>query len=281
MNFTEVTFILNRDDASEALMAQLIECGFEGFEEEVGKVKAYIPESQFTKEMLLPFDNHWFDGALSGWSVQTMLHQNWNALWESNFDPVRIEGVCLIRAPFHMPDPSLPMEVIVEPKMSFGTGHHQTTRLMVKAMAKCDMKGKRVLDMGCGTGILAIVAGQMGAISGDAIDCDMWSVENTEENFKRNEVSQFAVFQGMAEDIPVDAHYEIILANINRNVLLEDIPTYARCLASEGVLLMSGFYEEDVAAIREVCLCNRLMFIASSSEDRWTCLQFVKMEGDE
>ena len=276
MNYTEVTFILNREDASEPLMAQLIECGFEGFEEEDGKVKAYIPESQFTNEMLQPFGAQWCDGALSGWSVQTMKDQNWNALWESNFDPVRIEGICLIRAPFHEPDLSLPMEVVVEPKMSFGTGHHQTTRLMVKALSKLDVKGKRVLDMGCGTGILAIVAARWGAISGDAIDCDMWSVENSKENFMRNDVRQFRVFQGMAEDIPQDAHYDIILANINRNVLLEDISAYSRCLSAQGILLMSGFYEEDAAVIRTVSQNNQLSFQESSQEDRWMCLRFAK-----
>lgn len=279
MNYTEVTFHLNRADIAETLMAQLTECGFEGFEEQEACIKAYIPESLFSKEILAPFDEIWCDGGLSGWSVKTMLEQNWNALWESNFEPVRIEGICLIRAPFHEPDASLPMEVVVEPKMSFGTGHHQTTRLMVKAMSKLDIKGKKVLDMGCGTGILAIVAARWGALSGDAIDCDMWSVENSEENFSRNEVNQFRVYQGMAEDIAADARYDIILANINRNVLLEDIPTYSKCLSTDGTLLMSGFYEDDADAIKEVCQHHQLSFVESSQEDRWTCLQFVKNSG--
>jgi ribosomal protein L11 methyltransferase len=160
--------------------------------------------------------------------------------------------------------------------MSFGTGHHQTTRLMVIAMSKLDLKGKCVLDMGCGTGILAIVAARWGALSGDAIDCDMWSVENSEENFKRNAVNQFRVFQGMAEDIPEGARYDVVLANINRNVLLEDIPTYSRCLSTKGILLMSGFYEEDANVIKEVCERNELSFVEGSHEDRWTCLQFIK-----
>jgi ribosomal protein L11 methyltransferase len=276
MNYTEVIFVLNREDAAETLMAQLTECGFEGFEEEEGKVKAYIPSSKFTNEMLVHFDEQWCDGALSGWTVHTLMDQNWNALWESNFEPVRIDGICLIRAPFHEPDASLPMEVVVEPKMSFGTGHHQTTRLMVIAMSKLDLKGKCVLDMGCGTGILAIVAARWGALSGDAIDCDMWSVENSEENFKRNAVNQFRVFQGMAEDIPEGARYDVVLANINRNVLLEDIPTYSRCLSTKGILLMSGFYEEDANVIKEVCERNELSFVEGSHEDRWTCLQFIK-----
>ena len=276
MNYTEVIFLLNHHDAAEMLMAQLTECGFEGFEEEQGKVKAYIPTSQFKNEMLIHFDEQWCDGALSGWTQHNLIDQNWNALWESNFEPVRIEGICLIRAPFHPPDASLPMEVVVEPKMSFGTGHHQTTRLMVIAISKLNLKGKHVLDMGCGTGILAIVAARWGASSGDAIDCDMWSVENSEENFKRNHVDQFRVFQGMAEDIPEDAHYDVILANINRNVLLEDIPSYARCLSTQGILLMSGFYAEDADVIEEVCSRNQLSFVESSHEDRWTCLQFMK-----
>jgi ribosomal protein L11 methyltransferase len=276
MKYIEVTFNLHATDFAETLMAQLTDCGFEGFEELEKTVKAYIPHSEFNVALLERFDGNWCDGALAGWSSQVVEEQNWNALWESNFDPVRIEGICLIRAPFHEPDPSLPMEIVVEPKMSFGTGHHQTTRLMVKAMSGIDMKGKRVLDMGCGTGILAIVAARFGAATGDAIDCDMWSVENCEENFKRNGVKQFEVFQGMAEDIPLNAQYDIVLANINRNVLLEDIETYARCLTPNGVLLISGFYEEDVEAITEVCTAHQLRHSGESSEDHWSCLQFVK-----
>lgn len=276
MNYTEVIFRLNNAELSEALMAQLTELGFEGFEEEEGTVKAYIPEAKFSQDDLACFDAQWCDGAILSWSSQTLMSQNWNALWESNFEPVRIEGVCLIRAPFHAPDASLPMEVVVEPKMSFGTGHHQTTRLMVMAMSKLEIKGKHVLDMGCGTGILAIVAARWGALSGDAIDCDMWSVENTEENFQRNDVKQFKVFQGMAEDIADNASYDIILANINRNVLLEDIPIYSRRLNPQGTLLMSGFYIEDTEAIDSVCRQNLLSFVESSQEDRWTCLRFVK-----
>jgi ribosomal protein L11 methyltransferase len=202
-----------------------------------------------------------------------MKDENWNEKWEQNFNPVTI-GSVYIRAPFHPADPEK-TEIIIEPKMSFGTGHHATTSLMVKAMLNVDFRNKTVADMGCGTSVLAILASKLGAKAVTAIDIDDWAVENSGENLNRNLIKNVLVLKGNADSL-ADSRFDVILANIQRNVLLKDMQAYSRALNQGGVLLLSGIYEDDVALIRETAQEEGLTFINYEVSEHWAMARFSK-----
>jgi ribosomal protein L11 methyltransferase len=257
---------------SAILMMQLEEIGFEGFIEEEGNLTGYILCENFRGNDLktLPFlKNH----PEINYSSIILEDKNWNEEWEKNYPPVVIAGKCYIHAPFHPPRPDLPFEILIVPRMSFGTAHHETTALMIEWMLKIDMKNKQVLDMGCGTGILAILANKKGASGVLAIDDDEWAFRNALDNFRLNNVHNCKVLMGDASVIP-DEKFDIILANINRNILIQDIPRYAAALGRHGILLLSGFYGADEAAIIRSAGIQGIKYAGRKSKGSWAAILF-------
>ncbi|MCK9423754.1 MAG: 50S ribosomal protein L11 methyltransferase [Bacteroidales bacterium] len=275
MDYIEFEFTLASATNSEILMALLAEMGFESFSEQEKSILGYIPENRFQKEVILPFLDDMVDRKQLQYHYKTVLSQNWNAIWESHYDPVIIEGKCMVRAPFHQSVPGMQYEIVIEPKMSFGTAHHETTNMMIRFLMKESLKGKRILDMGCGTGILAILASKMKALEVIAIDNDEWAFNNARDNMEKNKVHLVTVLQGEVQDIPGPS-YDLIMANINRNVLIRDIPTYAKFLVPSGILLVSGFYEEDLQSLQLAAAPSGLHFVSSMVENKWTGAKFVK-----
>lgn len=275
MDYIEFEFTILPGTNPEILMALLADLGFEGFSETDEKILGYITENSFKKEVILPFlDDMVAKGQLQ-YHYKTILSQNWNAVWESHYDPVIIDGKCMVRAPFHKPVPGMQYDIVIEPKMSFGTAHHETTTLMIRFLMKESLVGKRVLDMGCGTGILAILASKMNAREVIAIDNDEWAFANAGDNMEKNQAGQVTVLQGEATEIP-GPPYDLILVNINRNVLIRDIPVYTRFLVPSGILLISGFYEEDLQSSQLAAETAGLHLVSSMVENKWTGAKFVK-----
>lgn len=258
---------------NEILMAELIDIGFDSFTEENDGVLGYIQEELFNEDDLknLPLMNS--SEVTIKYTFEKMPNINWNEEWEKNFQPINVADKVYIRAEFHEPKPAF-HELIIQPKMSFGTGHHPTTHLMVQQMLDMDFEGKTVLDMGCGTSVLAIFAKQKGAKSVVAIDIDEWSVENSKENAARNGV-ELEIAQGTAEKLGRE-NFDIILANINRNILISDIPTYAKVLNDGGELLLSGLCFFDVEDILEVCNECGLQLKNKQQREEWMSLLLVK-----
>jgi ribosomal protein L11 methyltransferase len=199
---------------------------------------------------------------------------NWNEEWEKNFNPIDVDGIVSIRAPFHQ-NPHLKYDIVIEPKMSFGTGHHETTHMMIQHLLEVDLKDKKVLDMGSGTGILAIFAEMRGAKPVDAIDIDEWCFENSIENVERNNCENISIYQGDVELLK-EKNYDLIIANINRNVLLADMAQYAKCLNFKGILLLSGFYIEDIQVLKEETIKYGLEIIAQKERNNWASLKLIK-----
>lgn len=209
--------------------------------------------------------------------VEEVEKKNWNEEWEKHYDPIIVDDKCIVRASFHEPVLDYPYEIVINPKMSFGTGHHETTHLMLKAQLGIDFKGKSVLDLGCGTGILAIMAHKLGASSIAACDIEEWAVTNSKENFMLNGCPEIACFEGTVDVIPERHPRDIILANINRNVLLEEIPTYSKLLKLGGCLLLSGFYEKDIPDIEQVAVDRGLKKLRYETKKDWVAVVFEKV----
>ena len=273
-NYLEFTFKIQPPAPwSEILMAQLIDAGFDSFTEEHDGILAYIQKDIFNEDLLQSVALLQNAEVKISYSYTEMPNINWNEEWEKNFTPINIEDQVAIRAEFHE-SLGLPHEIIIQPKMSFGTGHHATTYLMIQQMLDMDFTGKNVLDMGCGTSVLAIYAKQRGAAEVTAIDIDEWSVENSIENAERNGV-QLNISQGTAESLGSE-QFDIILANINRNILLSDIPVYNSVLKEGGELLLSGLCFFDVADIMEVCQEQNLKLGRSLQREEWMSLRLQK-----
>jgi len=258
---------------TDILIAQLSELGFEGFEETGDGLQAYIPESAWKQELLQEIQilkNGKFE---IGYQVGRLPRKNWNAVWEKSFQPIAIGRDCLVRAPFHK-GTGAAFEIVIEPKMSFGTGHHETTRLMLEWLLELEVSGRAVLDMGCGTGVLGILAAMRGAGSVEAIDNDPWCYANARENAARNGQDFIQIREGDA-GLLENRQYDIILANINRNILLEDLPRYAGSLNRGGILLLSGFYLADLPAISEKCGELNLKFEKNKVLGQWVSPKYV------
>ncbi len=258
---------------SEILMAELIEIGFDSFTEEYDGILGYIPEELFSEDALKSISLMNNPDVEISYSFALMPNINWNEEWEKNFTPINVENKVLIRAEFHQENPNL-HEIIIQPKMSFGTGHHPTTHLMIQQMLDMDFMDKKVLDMGCGTSVLGIFAKQKDASEVVAIDIDEWSVENSIENAERNNV-KLRISQGTSDNLG-DEDFDIILANINRNILISDIPTYVSVLRDKGKLLLSGLCFFDVEDILEVCDKQGLRLVNKQQREEWCSLLLEK-----
>ncbi len=262
----------NEDQAfSELLIAELSAFNFDSFLESEGRVKAYMPFEKFDEQMFKDYidNNKFFDN--TSYEIKRIGEKNWNELWESNFEPVIIADRCLIKAPFHTLKEKVDYEIIIEPKMSFGTGHHESTVLMVEQMLDMDMTDNIVLDMGCGTGVLAILAYKKGAGNITAIDNFDWAAKNAKENIKINNCRKIKVLHGDASDIR-NMTFSLILANINKNVLLQDMHIYYDCLCENGQLLMSGILEKDVDDIVNKAFEVGLKPELQRSRNNWSVL---------
>lgn len=281
MNYIAYTFLIapkRQSDLSvqttmEILIAQLGEAGFESFTENENGITAYIQKQDWKEEILDKIEILQSDLMEISFSREEIEQVNWNSEWEKHFEPIRVDDLVSIRAPFHE-NPNLKYDIVIEPKMSFGTGHHETTHLMIQQLLGLDLIGKTVLDMGCGTGILAIFAEMKGATDVDAIDIDSWCYENSLENSERNNCRNIKVFEGDATLLG-NRKYDVIIANINRNILLQDMYVYAKCMRPEGVLLLSGFYQEDIPYIDKEAIRNNLSLQKTLERNNWVSLKYV------
>ncbi len=262
---------------SDILIAELADLGFESFSEEDDGFRAYIGACQYrSKPVAELFDRFRSKGPDKlSFEVNRLGGKNWNAVWESNFEPVSVDGKCLIRAPFHDAKPGMEHEIVIEPKMSFGTGHHETTVLVIRFMLEMDFKDTSVLDMGCGTGVLAILASQRGASPVTAIDNYLYAYENTLENAARNNIDNMEILHGDSSLLG-EQTYDVIIANITRNVLLEDMSIYHEVLNTGGFLIMSGFMSFDKDLIFAKARELGFKGIGEKKEEDWTALKFQK-----
>ncbi|HRW68234.1 50S ribosomal protein L11 methyltransferase [Lentimicrobium sp.] len=259
---------------AEILMARLGELGFESFEETKEGLLAYIPAHDFDPS-ILNMEELWPADIEVNYTWRAVPDENWNAVWESNFEPVTIAGRCHIRAPFHPVRSDMEFEIVIEPKMSFGTAHHETTSLMIEVLLDADLAGKNVLDMGCGTGVLAILAAMRRAAEVTAIDNDEWAYHNALENVIRNKQPGINVYQGDAGMLE-NMKFDVIIANINRNILLSDMQSYVNCLDSGGLLLMSGFYREDLQLITEKAAALNMLYTDHRVKNNWVVAWYTK-----
>lgn len=259
---------------SEILIAELGEKPFESFIETDLGIVAYIQKDLWTEDVLEDLFILNSPEFIISYHVEEIAQVNWNEEWEKNFEAIDVDGVCHVRAPFH-PKTNAEFDIIIEPKMSFGTGHHETTHMMIQHLLKTDLKDKKTLDMGCGTAILAILAEMKGAKPIDAIDIDNWCYQNSIENAERNHCQNIEVFEGDASLLEGKS-YHVIIANINRNILLNDMQTYTHCLTSGGILFLSGFYTEDIEAINTCCESLDMQLTDQLERNNWASLKYVK-----
>jgi ribosomal protein L11 methyltransferase len=262
-----------KEPASDILIAELGDAGFESFVEEEDEVLAYIQKADWSLDILNDIQILTNKNFKIRYGYKEIEQENWNVTWEQNFQPIIVDDVCMIRAPFHEPI-GVEYDIVIEPKMSFGTGHHETTHMMLQHILKLNVKDKTVLDMGSGTGVLAILTAMRGATKIDAIDIDNWCFLNAQENVIRNKMDLISVYEG---DVALlkDKKYDIIIANINRNILLEDLPEYVKSLNKNGILLLSGFYTEDLDLITQKCVELGLKFEKNLERNNWVAAKYV------
>ncbi|MFT3823174.1 MAG: 50S ribosomal protein L11 methyltransferase [Chitinophagaceae bacterium] len=268
-NYISIRFEGVPKEQQEILIAQLSELNFEGFEEGPRYLTAFIPESLLQEEALQQLVEQ---GSYTT-SRETIAQKNWNEEWEKNFSPVIINNFCAIRAHFHEPVTDVPYEIVITPKMSFGTGHHPTTALMVEYMQQTTFTDETVLDFGTGTGVLAILAEKLGAVAVTAIDNDDWSIENAQENVQINQCKKIAVYK--ADTLQMIDKYDIILANINKHVLLANMHTIQQHLAPGGVILMSGLLAGDRKDIEECAMKEGLRLVDLKQMEGWIALNLT------
>lgn len=280
MKYVEVNITLSQLTPYRDLLVYYLgnEGPYDSFEETAHGLKAYVPASDFDQEFLYRTFNEVksVDDSLKiDFTVTDLPDKDYNEEWERQHQPVLVDGFCWVRAPFHPHRDDVKYEIEIEPKMSFGTAHHATTYLMLSLLEQQPVEGLRVLDMGSGTGVLAILAAKKGAAYVEAIDVDEWAFRNAQENFERNGVQVNALL-GDASSLTADKHFDLILANINRNILLRDMPAYAAVLNPGGTLLLSGFYEHDVQALQDKAETIELRLVQQKSRNDWTALRMIK-----
>ena len=267
---------LDIQTAIDILVAELGQVGFESFTENPDGVEAYIQKADWNASLLDDIQILQSEEVTFSYDVKEIEQVNWNEEWEKNFEPIVVADQVSVRAPFHK-NPVLQYDIVIEPKMSFGTGHHETTHLMIQHLMDLDLHGKKVLDMGCGTGILAIFAEMKGAAAVDAIDIDNWCYENSLENVERNNCHHISVYEGDASLLK-PAAYDVIIANINRNILLKDMPVYTNSLKENGILFLSGFYTEDIEKINASAESNGLQLDKKLQRNNWVGLKYVNLQ---
>lgn len=276
MTFTKIIFQTNREFA-EILTAELSELGFDTFEETDKGVDAYILTERYSNNAMLELVKKYETFASIEYKIETIEKENWNEEWEKNYDPITVDNRCRVRATFHEPDDSFDYEIVITPKMSFGTGHHATTQGMLELQLDGDFNNKSILDVGSGTGILAIMAAKLGASYIEATDIDQWCVENGLENFQLNGLQNIDYHKGAIQMLTLNKpEYDVVLANINKNVLLEEMPSYTEVLKKGGELYLSGFYEEDIEDIKNSTDAHNLFLEKSVIKDNWAALKFSK-----
>ncbi len=280
--YKEVTIIAKEpvEINVEIVSAFLGEFGFEGTAEDE-LIKAYIAVDEKTDEEITVFLNELIEKDLieEDFKIEIIEPKNWNEEWEKNyFQPILIGNQCLIKSSFHKTDIQAKYEIVIDPKMSFGTGHHETTSMMAEYVLELDLKDKMVLDMGTGTGILGILASMIGCKKVIGIDNDSWCYENAQENIEKNNVLNFEMLLGDAGLLKsYEKTFEVVIANINRHILLADLKYYTKTIQLGGDLLLSGFYKEDFEMIDEECQKQGLEFVSSKTKNNWICSRFKKI----
>jgi len=268
--------VKGNQDETDMLIALLAEVGFESFEEAEDQVIAYIPEKDYQPNLLEKIDYCRQPDVVDKITRTFIPDQNWNEVWESNYPSVTISDRCIVRAPFHTAPEGVEFDIIVKPKMAFGTAHHETTAQMLEVMLDQDLKGKMVLDMGCGSGVLAILCSMKGAAEVLAIDNDEWSYNNTVENAEINGVTNIVAVLGDADNLHAPMAFDVILANINKNILMRDMPVYADVLKAGGHIFFSGFYTEDLPDMVTNATKSHLTFVESRAKNNWVVAHFIK-----
>jgi ribosomal protein L11 methyltransferase len=279
MDYIELALHINnlRGFEHDLIAYELGDLGFDSFEYNEDGIKAYCAASLFDENRIEAWQKGLPDDMRVKYSLTLIKEQNWNEIWEKNyFSPIVIDSDCVIHSSFHQDIPKAKYDILIDPKMSFGTGHHETTILMVSSLLKLEVYGKSLLDMGCGTGILAILAAMKGASPITAIDIDEWAFKNTQENILLNGFPAIQVEQGGAELLS-GRKYDIILANINRNILLADMNHYAACLDHDKLLLMSGFYDTDRLVIDDEAQKLGLQMIRFEENNKWVATLYQKL----
>ncbi|GHU71806.1 ribosomal protein L11 methyltransferase [Bacteroidia bacterium] len=280
MNYYELKIHLspNSEIHRDILASELAEIGFESFSESENGLDAFVPETLFSEDKIIQLlKNPPLIDAQLQYSIEYIESHDWNEEWEKNFfQPIIIDNQTVIHSSFHQNIPALKYDIVIDPKMAFGTGHHATTSLMVSYLLENELNGKSFLDMGCGTAVLAILASMKGAEPVSAIDNDEWAYENSLENIRLNHTSNIKVSLGDA-GLLGNEMYDFIFANINRNILLADIQTYVKCMHRDSSLFMSGFYTEDQEAIRKECEKHGLKFVSYKEKENWTAMHFLHL----
>lgn len=282
MNYTEVNFTIEpySEDISDALIAELGNVGYDGFSYTDTGFMAYIPVKEYSGKVIsnLQLLQFFSERYRISTICQEIEDQDWNKVWEENFTPIVVDNQIQVRAGFHDPMPGIAYEIIIEPKMSFGTGHHSTTALMLRTILEHagEIKGKRVLDMGCGTGILSIMAAKVNAREVTGIDIDEWAFNNAMENIRNNQLNNITIKIGDASLLKNELPFDVMLANINRNILLNDMAHYVEKLNFRGLLIMSGFYLQDLPMIREKASTLGLSFQSHHEDKQWVAASFYK-----
>ena len=274
MEYVQVTLTC-LEEYREILIAELAAIGFDSFLETETGIEGYVLQEQFSRDSFDEVISTYRESAALTVVEGVLPKVNWNEEWEKNYDPIEVGKLVYVRASFHSPQPGFQYEIVINPKMSFGTGHHATTFQLLSLQGNIDHQGKRVLDVGSGTGILAIMAHLLGAKEVEAFDIDSWCVDNGNENFELNGLST-QMGLGTIREVKPKGPYELILANINKNVLLDELAIYTSLLAPHGILLLSGFYSEDIDDLNQAASLNGLRLTTQSTKDNWAALEFQK-----